>query len=215
MARAGKHKPQTWSRLSRSAHAHARGVHARVVACRDVADVPGPFFWCVWSARVLARSTSMAGGAYVQRPELRMSTIEPTLATTRQPTRCLHVFSRTPVARLPHTDFACAWLHEACVLTCRTSATVLRQPLVRQRPNPWAMRLRPRSSMKPFRGPPWGQPCMYGEAREPEPAPWIVEFKNMQDRLGLRVQGGTAALVSRDARSVLRLRARFLRSGPC
>ena len=129
VARAGKHKPQTWSRLSRSAHAHARGVHARVVACRDVADVPGPFFWCVWSARVLARSTSMAGGAYVQRPELRMSTIEPTLATTRQPTRCLHVFSRTPVARLPHTDFACAWLHEACVPTCRTSATVLRQPL--------------------------------------------------------------------------------------
>ena len=93
VARAGKHKPQTWSRLSRSAHAHARGVHARVVACRDVADVPGPFFCCVWSARVLARSTSMAGGAYVQRPELRMSTIEPTLATTRQPTRCLHVFS--------------------------------------------------------------------------------------------------------------------------
>ena len=129
MARAGKHKTQTWSRLSRSAHAHARGVHARVVACRDVADVPGPFFCCVWSARVLARSTSMAGGAYVQRPELRMSTIEPTLATTRQPTRCLHVFSRTPVARLPHTDFDCAWLHEACVLTCRTSATVLRQPL--------------------------------------------------------------------------------------
>ena len=115
VARAGKHKPQTWSRLSRSAHAHARGVHARVVACRDVADVPGPFFWCVWSARVLARSTSMAGGAYVQRPELRMSTIELTLATTRQPTRCLHVFSRTPVARLPHTDFACAWLHEALV----------------------------------------------------------------------------------------------------
>ena len=68
------------------------------------------------------------------------------------------------------------------------------------------MRLRPRSSMKPFRGPPWGQPRMYGEAREPEPAPWIVDFKNMQDRLGLRVQGGTAALISRDAS------ARFQRS---
>jgi len=79
-------------------------------------------------------------------------------------------------------------------------------PPADQRPNPWAMRLRPRSSMKPFRGPPWGQPRMYGEAREPEPAPWIVDFKNMQDRLGLRVQGGTAALVSRDAS------ARFQRS---
>ena len=71
------------------------------------------------------------------------------------------------------------------------------------------MRLRPRSSMKSFRGAPWGQPRMYGEAREPEPAPWIVDFKNMQDRLGLRVQGETAALVSRDARSVSRLRGRF------
>ena len=65
--------------------------------------------------RVLARSTRMAGGAYAKRPKLRMSTIEPTLATTRQQNRCLNVLFRRPVARLPHTDFACAWLHEALV----------------------------------------------------------------------------------------------------
>ena len=131
---------QRWQERANKSHKHGRGSAGQLMrthaACTQewwragMLQMSRVLSSVVCGPRVLARSTSMAGGAYVQRPELRMSTIEPTLATTRQPTRCLHVFSRTPVARLPHTDFACAWLHEACVPTCRTSATVLRQPLV-------------------------------------------------------------------------------------